>query len=131
MSDTDTNSNEKSRNLPKFHNKGGPHDLGDPDDQRIRNVEREVLIPMKMREKAKAEKCFDLVSSFQDCCSQNSLLMVVYCRKENTAMKDCMQKWYTNEEFRKECEEEYLRERSEYRRTGIKTKETKKKARVI
>lgn len=30
---------------------------GDPDDQSLRNVEKEVLIPMKMKEKAKLEKC--------------------------------------------------------------------------
>ena len=30
---------------------------GDPDDMSLRNVEKEVLIPMKMKEKAKHEKC--------------------------------------------------------------------------
>jgi len=93
---------------------------GDPDDLRIRKVEKEVLIPKKMRQRAKTEECLQEVTAFGECCKGSGILMVVKCRKENSAMKDCLQRWYQDEQFRKECEEEYLRERSEYRRTGIK-----------
>lgn len=83
-------------------------------------MEREVLIPKKMRERAKAEKCLEEVTAFGDCCLQSRFLMVVKCRKENSIMKTCLQRWYEDEQFRKECENEYLQERSEYRRTGVK-----------
>ncbi|PSN34476.1 COX assembly mitochondrial protein [Blattella germanica] len=45
--------------------------------------------------------------------------MVVTCRKENTALKNCLSKWYQDEEFKSICTEEYLSERSEFRKTGI------------
>lgn len=35
---------------------------GDPNDTRLRNVEKEILIPQKMRDKARDEKCSDLVA---------------------------------------------------------------------
>lgn len=75
-----------------------------------------------MREKAKAEKCFEEVADFSKCCKDNSILMVVTCRKQNTALKECLGKWYENEEFKNECKKIYLEERSEYRRTGIPKK---------
>lgn len=46
--------------------------------------------------------------------------MVFKCRDENAVLKSCLASWYNNEEFRQLCTEEYLKERSEYRRTGIK-----------
>lgn len=73
-----------------------------------------------MREKAKAEKCVEEVTEFNKCCKASSVFMVVKCREENSALKSCLTSWYENEEFRKVCTEQYLNERSEYRRTGIK-----------
>lgn len=102
---------------------GGPHGLGDPNDRSLRKVEIEVMIPKKMRDIAKVEKCPEEVLKFSECCSKNSLLMVFSCRNENTALKDCLGRWYQDEEFKKRCTNEYLAERSEYRRTGIKQKQ--------
>ncbi|KAM3965736.1 cmc1 protein [Aphomia sociella] len=98
----------------------GPHGLGDPEDKTLRKVEIEVMIPKLMREKAKAEKCTDEVKDFEKCCKDSSLFMVVKCRKENSALRDCLTNWYRNEEFKQICTEQYLKERSEYRTTGIK-----------
>ncbi|XP_059052589.1 COX assembly mitochondrial protein homolog [Achroia grisella] len=98
----------------------GPHGLGNPEDRTLRKVEIEVMIPKLMREKAKIEKCPSEVKEFEKCCKDSSIFMVVKCRKENTSLKDCLTKWYHNEDFKKQCTEEYLKERSEYRRTGIK-----------
>ncbi|CAK1555756.1 unnamed protein product [Leptosia nina] len=115
---TMTTAAEHSVLPPKYSS--GPKGLGDPDDKSLRRVEIEVLIPKLMREKAKAEKCVDEVSHFMECCKDSSLLMVFKCRNENSAMKTCLGKWYKNEEFKKICTEEYLKERSEYRSTGVK-----------
>ncbi|XP_045522079.1 COX assembly mitochondrial protein homolog [Pieris brassicae] len=98
----------------------GPKGVGDPNDTSLRKVETEVLIPKLMREKAKAEKCVEEVSQFNECCKNSSILMVYKCRNENNTMKTCLGNWYKNEEFKKICTEEYLKERSEYRRTGSK-----------
>ncbi|CAH1407112.1 unnamed protein product [Nezara viridula] len=101
----------------------GPHGLGDPDDKSLRKVETEILIPKKMRDKAKAENCFSEVQDFQKCCKESGVLLVMKCRKENNKMKECLTHWYRNPEFVNKCTEEYLEERSEYRRTGIKKRD--------
>lgn len=49
--------------------------------------------------------------------------MVITCRKETTALKNCLTHWYNDEEFKNSCKEEYLDERSEFRRTGIPKKD--------
>ncbi|CAK9800021.1 COX assembly mitochondrial protein homolog [Anthophora quadrimaculata] len=98
---------------------GGPHDLGDPDDRSLRKVEKEVLIPQIMRDRAKNEKCIQEVKDFTECCKNSNLLMVLKCRKQNTALKDCLALWYNDLKFKEECTLKYLEQRSEYRRTGI------------
>jgi COX assembly protein 1 len=85
-------------------------------------VEKEVLVPKVMRDKAKAEKCVDEVAAFQTCCSSSSILMVVKCREENDNLKACLGRWYKNDDFIKECTEIYLNDRSEFRRTGLQKK---------
>ncbi|XP_014250937.1 COX assembly mitochondrial protein homolog [Cimex lectularius] len=107
----------------------GPHGLGDPNDKTLRKVEMEVLIPKKMRDKARLEKCTSEVADFNKCCKEHGLLMVLNCRKENTKMKDCYTYWYQNPEFKQLCTEEYLQERAEYRMTGI-TKKSKPRGKV-
>ena len=49
--------------------------------------------------------------------------MVLKCRKENTELKSCLTRWYKDEQFWNECTEQYLEERTEYRRTGIPKKQ--------
>ncbi|XP_023026183.2 COX assembly mitochondrial protein homolog isoform X1 [Leptinotarsa decemlineata] len=104
----------------------GPHALGDPDDLFMRKVEMNVLIPKKMREKARVEKCFKEVEEFTECCKNTGLLMVVKCRKENSSLKECLVNWLSNDQFKEECTQEYLAERSEYRRTGISRNKTQR-----
>ncbi|XP_050078744.1 COX assembly mitochondrial protein homolog [Anopheles maculipalpis] len=108
--------------IPLGANKGGPHGLGDPDDRRLRKVELEVLIPKIMRERAKTEKCLPEVKAFEDCCKDAGLFMVAKCQIQNDALKACSLEWYRNEQFKKECTEIYLAERSEFRRTGLPKK---------
>lgn len=105
-----------------FRNAGGPHGLGDPDDRSLRKVEREVCIPKKMRDIARQEKCTAEVEEFTKCCKDSGLLMVVHCRQQNATLKGCLTKWYQDEEFKKRCTDEFLAERSEYRRTGLTKK---------
>lgn len=38
-------------------------------------------------------------------------------------MKACMEKWFYNQDFINECTEQYLRERTEFRTTGISKKQ--------
>ena len=96
--------------------------VGDPEDRSLRIVEKEVLIPKIMREKAKTEKCQAEVEEFSKCCRANTLLMAYYCREQNTRMQECQTKWYKDEDFQNECKELYLKDRRDFRLTGIPKK---------
>ncbi|XP_033099466.1 COX assembly mitochondrial protein homolog [Anneissia japonica] len=88
--------------------------------QKLRKVELEVLIPKKIREKAKI-LCDKEVADFTKCCKESSLAMVYKCRAENSALKECLTK-HIERMFNQTCTQEYLQEREEYRRTGVKQK---------
>ncbi|KAM6088217.1 COX assembly mitochondrial protein homolog isoform 4-T4 [Chlamydotis macqueenii] len=96
---------------------------GAAENSKLRHVEKDVLIPQIMKERAK-ELCSDKVQgnsflllppqppnphcylgifsppssrvqgmtqhAFTKCCQETGLLMVVKCRQENTALKDCL-----------------------------------------
>lgn len=112
-----TEEKEQFRNI-----NAGPKGLGDPDDKSLRKVEKEVMIPKIMRDRAKAEKCVDEVKEFEMCCKSSKLAMVYKCREQNNLLKTCISSWYKNEQFINECTEIYLKERSEYRQTGLQKK---------
>ncbi|XP_062983728.1 COX assembly mitochondrial protein homolog [Elgaria multicarinata webbii] len=92
---------------------------GAAEDANLRHVEKDVLIPKLMREKAR-ELCSDHVEAFTKCCQDTGVLMVIKCREENTALKDCLTRYYKDPAFYEECKDEYLKQRAEYRATGIR-----------
>ncbi|KAM7427715.1 Mitochondrial aspartate/glutamate carrier protein [Porites harrisoni] len=81
----------------------------------LRYVEKEVLIPKIVRERAKA-KCDDLVKAFTQCAKSRTVSVVWACRKENQAMKDCMTHYYQDKDFVEECKEEYLKRREDFQK---------------
>ncbi|CAN8184771.1 unnamed protein product [Coccothraustes coccothraustes] len=94
------------------------------ENSKLRHVEKDVLIPQIMRDRAK-ELCSDKVQAFTKCCQETGVLMVVKCRQENAALKDCLVGYYSDPSFYEECKAEYLKQREEYRATGIKKKRQK------
>ncbi|KAJ3645023.1 hypothetical protein Zmor_022716 [Zophobas morio] len=114
---------KQQKNILKEKYGSGPHGLGDPEDTSLRRVEIDVMIPKKMREIARDEKCKDYVEKFTECCKNSNVLMIFKCRAENAALKDCLTRWYEDEGFKNRCKNEYLKERSEYRRTGVTQKQ--------
>ncbi|KAK3580230.1 hypothetical protein CHS0354_012758 [Potamilus streckersoni] len=109
---------------------GGPHGLGDPDDKTLRKVETEISIPQKMKKKAK-ENCQEVVQAFEKCGKDSGLLLPFKCRPYAKALERCLLGWYENEDFKEKCKLEYLEERSEYRRTGIKQKTKRKESTML
>ncbi|GFS12584.1 COX assembly mitochondrial protein like protein [Elysia marginata] len=107
---------------------GGPLGLGDPDDRSLRKAEREILIPAKMKEKAKRLICPTEVKDFGECAKQQGLMMPFMCRSKAWALESCLKAAYADPAFINLCTEEFLEERSHYRRTGVKAKEKKKDA---
>ncbi|XP_057326883.1 COX assembly mitochondrial protein homolog [Microplitis mediator] len=121
MMENETEKKVKKSVLPRRHG-GGPHNLGDPDDQSLRKVEKDILIPKKIRERARTEKCVDEVKALTECGKAAGLAIVYKCREENQKMWDCYEKWYHDQELIDQCTKEYLNERTIYRRTGIGAK---------
>ncbi|CAF0950728.1 unnamed protein product [Rotaria sordida] len=106
--------------------RGGPHGVGDPNDKSLRKVELEVSIPGIMRDRAHREKCHHLVDEFGQCGEKHGVWAVFKCRKEVKAMNGCLAKWFHDENFREECKQLYLDERTYYRETGILRKPIKR-----
>ncbi|XP_026149161.1 COX assembly mitochondrial protein homolog isoform X2 [Mastacembelus armatus] len=96
------------------------------DEVHLRHVEKEVLIPKLMRDKAK-ERCAEKVEAFNHCCKESGFLMVVKCQEENAALKECLTLHYKDPAFFEECKQEYIREKLEFERTGIPAKNRKQK----
>ncbi|RUS87889.1 hypothetical protein EGW08_004367 [Elysia chlorotica] len=107
---------------------GGPLGLGDPDDRSLRKAEKEILIPAKMKEKAKRLKCASEVKDFGECAKQQGLMMPFMCRPKAKSLENCLKAAYSDPAFIALCTEEFLEERAHFRRTGVKAKERKKDA---
>nr|XP_034984651.1 COX assembly mitochondrial protein homolog isoform X1 [Zootoca vivipara] len=126
---------------------------GAAEEPQLRHVEKDVLIPKMMREKAR-ELCSDKVQgeseihqntksnhlcdlnliifqavtgavniAFTKCCQESGILMVVKCREENAALKECVTGYYNDPSFYEECKAEYLKQREEFRETGNRRKQ--------
>ncbi|KAI1292104.1 COX assembly mitochondrial -like protein [Halotydeus destructor] len=109
----------------------GPKHVGDPDETTLRKVEREILIPKIMRDRANKEKCLLESEAYAACCKEAGLLMTFKCKPATKELVSCMDKWYKDEDFKKECTAMYLKDRTEYRRSGIAKKMRKKENDMI
>ncbi|XP_041797733.1 COX assembly mitochondrial protein homolog [Chelmon rostratus] len=92
----------------------------------LRHVEKDVLIPKLMREKAK-ERCAEKVEAFNHCCKESGFFMVFKCREQNAALKECLTTYFKDPAFFEECKQEYVQERLEFERTGIRGKNRQQK----
>ncbi|XP_028326588.1 COX assembly mitochondrial protein homolog [Gouania willdenowi] len=96
------------------------------EDFHLRHVETDVLIPKMMREKAK-ELCAEKVQAFNLCCKDSGFLMVLKCREQNAALKECLTIHYKDPAFYEECKKEYIEERLQFEKTGLPSKSRKQK----
>ncbi|KRX55990.1 COX assembly mitochondrial -like protein [Trichinella sp. T9] len=90
----------------------------DPNDLTLRHVERDTVIPKRVQERVKKEKCKEFYDSLSKCFSQNGFTRIWRCYDERDQLNECLLTWYYNPEFIQECTQQYLNDRSEYRRTG-------------
>uniref|UniRef100_A0A8C0GTV7 COX assembly mitochondrial protein n=1 Tax=Chelonoidis abingdonii TaxID=106734 RepID=A0A8C0GTV7_CHEAB len=65
--------------------------------------------------------------TFTKCCQESGFLMVVKCQQENAALKQCLTTYYNDPAFYEECKIEYLKQREEFRATGIPAKQRQQK----
>ncbi|XP_077667373.1 COX assembly mitochondrial protein homolog isoform X1 [Eretmochelys imbricata] len=66
-------------------------------------------------------------TAFTKCCQESGFLMVVKCQQENAALKECLTTYYNDPAFYEECKIEYLKQREEFRATGIPAKQRQQK----
>lgn len=61
--------------------------------------------------------------AYGECAKREQLMLPFRCREVAEEMRQCLQGWYDKPEFQQEAREEYLKDRAEYRRTGITRKQ--------
>ena len=88
----------------------------------LRKVEKEVLIPRYMEYKITHELCADQARDFAECSKAKGLRVVVDCKQLLRTFEECTNKWWRDEEFKKQSEEEYLAKRKKFRETGVAEK---------
>ncbi|ESO96621.1 hypothetical protein LOTGIDRAFT_99305, partial [Lottia gigantea] len=97
--------------------------LGDPDDYTLRKVEANVVIPKRVKERAKDEKCRDQYRTLAYCAREHGMFVMWRCKSEARKLERCLKHWINNEDFVQETKDQYLEDRRFYRTTGISRKE--------
>jgi len=100
---------------------GGPQGLGDPEDRHLRKIEKQVLVPQRVRAEAKVI-CKELMVEFEKCGKEKGLMMWYHCRPQANIMHACQDKVFHDTAVIEQCTTEYLDDRSYYRLTGIGVK---------
>jgi len=88
----------------------------------LRNVEKNVLIPRYMEYKIARELCAEENRLFAQCSRQAGLRVVIDCKLLLKQFHECANRWFQDEEFKKQMEQEYLAKRAKFRKTGVAEK---------
>lgn len=94
----------------------------DPNDRKLRNVEKDILIPryMELKINEQDQYCKKQLEEFKICAKDAQLLVVWNCKPIWRTFVECSNKWFADEGLRKEVTEEYLEKRRAHR-AGEKT----------
>lgn len=116
---------------------------GDPEDRTLRKSEKNLLIPQIRRKIVREEYCPNEIKSdiiilknfaqildscsqllffiaYEECVIQTGLLRApLGCKELKIKMAHCLEFWNENDDVQRRAREEYLQERSEFRRTGV------------
>lgn len=84
----------------------------------LRKVEKEVLIPRYMEYKINHELCREESRIFSECAKEAGLKVVVECRDLLKKFHECSNRYFNDEELKKQVEKEYLEKREHFRKTG-------------
>ena len=96
-----------------------------PGGEELRLVEKDVLIPKRMKEKAMIF-CTEYVKAFEDCARGRTVSMVWACRKQNKKMQSCLVDEFNKPGLFEQCKQEYLRDREQFQTTGVPVKKYKR-----
>lgn len=85
---------------------------------KLRKVEKDVLIPRYMEHKITHELCSEPAREFAECAKAKGLRVVIDCKSLLKKFEECTNRWFRDEEFKKQCEQEYLAKRKKFQETG-------------
>uniref|UniRef100_A0A0N5C149 COX assembly mitochondrial protein n=1 Tax=Strongyloides papillosus TaxID=174720 RepID=A0A0N5C149_STREA len=101
------------------HFAAGPHNLGDPEDRTLRRLEADVIIPNRMNKQIEKVECnaqyMDMIACLREVGAIKGLSK---CQLPLEVFNKCKAKFFNDLDFRARMTDEYLKERSEARRTG-------------
>lgn len=86
--------------------------------EKLRKVEKNVLIPRLMEYKINHELCHEESRIFSECAKEKGFRVVFDCKPQLKVFTECSNRYFRDEEFRKQMTEEYLAKRNKYRQTG-------------
>ena len=89
---------------------------------KLRKLEREVLIPRHLEYKITHELCSAEAKDFAMCAKEAGFRVVIDCRQVRKLFEECSNRYWRDESVRKQVEEEYLEKRRKYRETGVSEK---------
>lgn len=87
-------------------------------DQRLRKIEKNVLIPRYLEYKITHELCAAEAKEFADCSKRTGIRVVLDCKDVLNKFKECSNKHWNDDELRREVTNEYLRKRKKFKETG-------------
>jgi COX assembly protein 1 len=117
---------EKSEPVNVFSRafRGGPKNVGDPNDETLRHVEEFVYVNNIVQERAHREKCVDVIKTWGQCMEAHkegwaSYMTWYTCNPQVKIMNTCLRHYYTDPDFKEECKQMYLAKRKHFRETGV------------
>lgn len=60
-----------------------------------------------------------MVRKYLECAQKSGFMVISRCREENFAQQECVAKWMNDQDLIKKVTDQYLEDRSYYRKTGI------------
>ncbi|CAI5445913.1 unnamed protein product [Caenorhabditis angaria] len=126
---TDEKTGKKYRvkkNIMPHYSAGGPHGLGDPDDRTLRKIEADVIIPNRMNAHIEKNACNESYLGLITCFRKDGAVSGLNtCKPALEIFNRCKYERFHDPEFRAKITDDYIRERSEARRTGMTSQQRK------
>lgn len=85
---------------------------------KLRKIEKNVLIPRYLEYKITHELCAKEAKDFADCSRAAGFKVVVDCKGFMNNLKECTNKYWNDEDVRKQVQDEYLAKRKKFQETG-------------
>ena len=98
------------------------------DDPTLRKVEKDVVIPKIMKDRARLVDCVEEVKVFNKCVSKykksyEKYLTFIYCKPESNAMLKCMNDLFVDYDYYLKCKDIFLKEKKLYELTKLDKKD--------